>query len=128
MEFGVGAVATVLFILLLQALSLAPTLLGANIGAARTWFAGLLLIPAAKLLTDLHRYIYFAANRLYSSAAIALLLLGLRVTALALIIFLVPDHRGWIIPLNVLFLLLYVVSAGFTWRFVYGSGHRGPIA
>jgi O-antigen/teichoic acid export membrane protein len=125
MEFGVGAVATVLFILLLQALSLAPTLLGANIGAARTWFAGLLLIPAAKLLTDLHRYIYFATNRLYSSAAIALLLLGLRVTALALIIFLVPNHTGWIIPLNVLFLFLYLVSAGFTWRFVYGSDHVG---
>jgi O-antigen/teichoic acid export membrane protein len=116
-ELGIGAAATGLFSVLLLVLSLAPNMLGANIAAAYAWFAGLLLIPGAKILTDFHRDIFFAANRLYSSAMIALLLLLVRLGSLAVIVVAIPDHNRWILPLNLVFLALYLVSAGFTWRF-----------
>jgi O-antigen/teichoic acid export membrane protein len=121
-ELAIAVAATGLFALLLVALRLEPRILGANVAAANTWFAGLLILPAAKILTDFHRDIYFAANRLYSSAVIALLLLALRLGGLALIITLLPDHNRWLVPLNLLFGALYAVSAAFTWRSIYGAG------
>lgn len=114
-EAAMGIATTIIFAAFLGALSFHPTLLGQNVATGYAWFAGLLIVPAGKMLTDFHREILFAARRLVTSAAISSVLTVVRLGGLALIVYALPDHDDWIWPLDALFAGLYAISLVLVW-------------
>jgi O-antigen/teichoic acid export membrane protein len=118
-ELGVVVVATGLFGGFILLVGIRPGLLGANIASAYPFLAGLFLIPAMKTLVDYHRELFFSANRLAWFAGIAAVLAVLKMPALALIVAGGRPLEGWIVPLNLLFVGLYAVSATLSWRLLF---------
>jgi O-antigen/teichoic acid export membrane protein len=122
MEIGVALTTTLVFVAFLQVLAHYPTLLGSNIAAAYPWFAALLVVPAAKLLLEYHRQIFFAANRVFAFTLITLLVLAIKIPAMAVIALSTTSMEGWIAPLNVLWMALYLLSAVLTWKYFAVEG------
>lgn len=121
-ELVVAAVASALFGGFLFVLWLRPGLLGANIAAAFPFLAGLFLVPALKTLVDYHRELFFAANRLSWFAGIAALLAAVKMPVLAAMALNAPSVQAWVLPLSLLFVVLYLISAGLTWRLIFAHG------
>jgi O-antigen/teichoic acid export membrane protein len=126
-ELAVMLVTTLLFVCFLQVLAWQPMLLGANVAAAYPWFSALLVVPAAKVLLDYHRELFFAANRVFAFTLITILVLAIKIPAMAAIALLAPGLEGWIAPLNLLWLVLYMISALLAWTcLAAASGPRLP--
>ena len=125
-ELGIMAVTTLLFVCFLQVLAYQPNLLGPNVARAYPWFSALLAVPAAKVLLDYHYELFFAANRVFLSTLITLLILAIKVPAMAAIALSTTNLQSWILPLNGLWLVLYVVSATLAWKFLGASSAKQP--
>jgi O-antigen/teichoic acid export membrane protein len=120
MEIGVAVITTLAFVGFIQLLAYYPNVLGANVAVAYPWFAALLVVPAAKVLIEYHRDIFFAANRVFAFTLITLLILAIKIPAMAVIA--LTDMEWWIAPLNFLWLALYLVSAWLTWNYFAVEG------
>ena len=118
-ELAVAAVATALFGGFLVVLSFAPSMLGANVGRAFPFLAGLIVIPAMKTLVDYHRELFFSANRLAWFAGISAVLAAIKMPALVLIVANGRALESWLLPLTLLFVTLYAVSSALTWRLIF---------
>lgn len=127
-ELGIAAVASALFGGFLALLWLRPGMLGANIGQAFPFLAGLFLVPALKTLVDYHREVFFAANRLGWFAGIAALLAAVKMPVLAAMALNAPAVEAWPLPLTLLFLALYLISAALTWRLIFPRAGAAPLA
>jgi hypothetical protein len=125
-EAAIGLTTALLFGVFVAALSFQPTMLGSNIGTAYGWFSGLTIVAAARALMDYHRVVFFAANRLFSFVIISAALLAIKAPALAFIAALTPDPYAWLVPLNWLFVALYLVSASLTWPLIIRGRPASP--
>jgi O-antigen/teichoic acid export membrane protein len=75
--------------------------------------------PAMKTLVDYHRELFFSANRLAWFAGISAVLAAIKMPALMLIVANGRALESWLLPLNLLFVALYAVSAALTWRLIF---------
>ena len=125
-ELGIILVTTLMFLSFLQVLALDPKLPGGNVAAAYPWFSALLAVPAAKVLLDYHHELFFAANRVLVSTLITLLILAIKIPAMALLVLSASSLEGWIVPLNGLWLALYAVSATLAWKFLGTGSAKRP--
>ncbi len=120
-EAAIAVAATALFMSLLGVLWFAPKILGQNVAAAHAWFSALLLLPASKLLIEYHRELFFAANRIFQFTLINALILFIKIPFMTFLASKYTDLDRWILPLNGLYLGLYVMSATLTWMWIFGS-------
>ena len=118
-ELAVVAVATGLFGGFVLIAGIYPAVLGPNIAGAYPFLAGLFLVPAMKTLVDYHRELFFSANRLAWCAGLSALLAVIKMGALAAIVAGGRPLESWALPLNLVFVALYAVSAALTWRLLF---------
>lgn len=100
---------------LIVVLSIRPDLLGANVEAGFHFFSMLPLVFALKILPEYHKTVMYGAKRLHRAVAITASLTITKCALIAWIASSLPFESGWLIPLNLLFLLLYLQSLGLTW-------------
>lgn len=114
-EAGLISASLVAYGTLVVVLSIRPDLLGANVEAGFHFFSMLPLVFALKILPEYHKTVMYGAKRLHRAVAITA---SLTITKCALIAWIASSltfESGWLIPLNLLFLLLYLQSLGLTW-------------
>jgi O-antigen/teichoic acid export membrane protein len=107
---------------LITILSIRPDLLGANVEQGFRFFALLPLVFALKLLPEYHKTVLYGMKRLDRAAVIALFLTITKCTSIALIAGKLPFEAGWIVPLNLLYVVIYVQSLSQTWTWGVGRG------
>ena len=110
------------------ALWLVPGLLGRNVAEASHWFAGLPLLPVSRALLEYHREVMFAAERLATYAMVSAVLATLRLTTVAGVLSLSGLIGALVLPLNVLAVVLFAISATVVWTQVIRPSVAGPKA
>lgn len=127
-EATLAAAALGAYALLVGAALSAPDLVGDNIVAAVGLFGGLFLVVPARVLTQFHMEIFFAANRLSEFFGMSLAMITMKTAAIAAIATAIPAIADWSLPLNLVFASLYAASAAWLWRRIFSPGGSPPPA
>jgi O-antigen/teichoic acid export membrane protein len=120
-EGAILGLSTLAFAALDVALWLRPNLLGANIAVAAHLFVAMLLVPAFRNLIEFHGELFFVYGRMTARAAVAIGLVTLNMALLALLLLFTSDLTTIALGLNVIYGLLYLLSALALYRFVTGA-------
>ena len=75
-------------------------------------FSMLPVVFALKLLPEYHKTVLYGAKKLHLAIVIAIALAITKAGLLVVIASQLDFHAAWIIPLNILFLLLYLMKVG----------------
>jgi O-antigen/teichoic acid export membrane protein len=114
-EAGLIVSSILAYLSLILLLSFAPGILGKNVEAGYHFFSMLPMVFALKLLPEYHKTVLYGAQMLHKAFVIAL---GLTITKSLIIYIIVSrmDFAGeWLLPLNLLYGLLYLQSLWATW-------------
>ena len=117
-EGGLSLVALGLFLGATLVLAIFPDILGANIARAAKWFENLPLVPMSRALLDYHREVMFAADRLLNYAFVAAALAATRLASIGAVLMLTASIDALILPLNLIAVVLYAISASVVWTLV----------
>jgi O-antigen/teichoic acid export membrane protein len=109
---------------LLVTLAIWPDLLGHNVAVATQLFGVLLAVPAFKNLLEYHAELFFVYQHMTVRAVLATVQVGLKATALALLLIRFDDIAQWGIWLNVVYLGLYAFSAVSVYGSIFGDKDR----
>ncbi|GLS46362.1 lipopolysaccharide biosynthesis protein [Methylobacterium brachythecii] len=109
-EALVAGVSTAGLLALVALLSVWPTILGANVASAYGMLAVIVLVPAVRNLLEFHSELFFAFGNMGLRAALTAGLVAIKAGALAALIILLPPADNWLVWLNAVFALIYLLS------------------
>ncbi len=115
-EAGIALVSIAGLVAVIVALKPFPGLLGHNVSAAAYLFAPMLLVPAFRNLVEYHAELLYARERTGSRIVLLCLLTALKAGLISLVMTRFVEDEGWASWMNLVFGLVYLASAGFTYR------------
>ncbi|MCV6600072.1 MAG: hypothetical protein OIF54_00625, partial [Cohaesibacter sp.] len=115
LEIGLILSSSLAYGCLIVILNIKPDLLGDNIEAGYHFFAMLPMVFALKLVPEYHKTVLYGAKLLPKAFAIALLLTLTKSVIIYLIASNMTFANEWFLPLNLLYILLYIQSLWATW-------------
>lgn len=115
-EAGIALVSIAGLVAVIVALKPFPGLLGHNVSAAAYLFAPMLLVPAFRNLVEYHAELLYARERTGSRIVLLCLLTALKAGLISLVMTRFVADEGWASWMNLVFGLVYLASAGFTYR------------
>ncbi|MDX3809371.1 MAG: lipopolysaccharide biosynthesis protein, partial [Bosea sp. (in: a-proteobacteria)] len=115
-EAGIALISIAGLVAVIAALKPFPGLLGRNVSEAAYLFAPMLLVPAFRNLVEYHAELLYARERTGSRIVLLCLLTALKAGLISLVMTRFAAHEGWAAWMNLVFGLVYLVSAGFTYR------------
>lgn len=121
-EAGIALVSVAGLVAVIVALKPFPGLLGRNVSEAAYLFAPMLLVPAFRNLVEYHAELLYARERTGSRIVLLCLLTALKAGLIAAVMTRFAANEAWAGWMNGVFGLVYLVSAGFTYRLL----GRGP--
>jgi len=114
-EAGIALVSVAGLVAVILALMPFPGLLGRNVSQAAYLFAPMLLVPAFRNLVEYHAELLYARERTGSRILLLALLTALKAGLIALVMTRFSDGDGWAAWMNLVFGVVYLVSAGITY-------------
>ncbi|MCV6576214.1 MAG: oligosaccharide flippase family protein [Cohaesibacter sp.] len=115
LEIGLILSSSLAYGCLIVILNIKPDLLGDNIEAGYHFFAMLPMVFALKLVPEYHKTVLYGAKLLPKAFAIALLLTLTKSVIIYLIASNMTFANEWFLPLNLLYIVLYIQSLWATW-------------
>lgn len=115
-EAGIALVSIAGLVAVIVALQPFPHLLGRNVSEAASLFAPMLLVPAFRNLVEYHAELLYARERTGSRIALLTLLTGLKAGLISAIMLQFGASGAWAGWMNLVFAVIYVASAAFTYR------------
>ncbi len=122
-EAGIALVSIAGLVAVIVALKPFPHLLGRNVSEAAYLFAPMLLVPAFRNLVEYHAELLYARERTGSRIALLCLLTAIKAGLISLVMTRFPEAGGWAAWMNLVFGLVYLASAGFTYTLL-AQGRR----
>jgi O-antigen/teichoic acid export membrane protein len=122
-EAGIALVSVGGLICVIVALMPFPNLLGRNVSEAAYLFAPMLLVPAFRNLVEYHAELLYARERTGSRIALLCLLTAIKAGLISLVMTRFPEAGSWAAWMNLVFGVVYLASAGFTYRLL-AQGRR----
>lgn len=113
---------------LLVLLSLRPGLLGENVEAGFAFFSLLPMVFATKLLPEYHKTVLYGAKRLHKAVVVAFSITVTKTVAMWALASQLTFAEAWILPLNLLYLVLYGQSLWATWGWAMREPGKGDPA
>ncbi|MGX1744310.1 lipopolysaccharide biosynthesis protein [Bosea sp. NPDC055353] len=114
-ETGIALVSVAGLVAVIIALKPFPHLLGRNVSEAAYLFAPMLLVPAFRNLVEYHAELLYARERTGSRIALLCLLTAIKAGLISLVMTRFPEAGGWAAGMNLVFGVVYLASAGFTY-------------
>lgn len=114
-EAGLVLSSCLAYLSLIVLLTIEPGLLGKNVEAGYHFFSMLPMVFALKLLPEYHKTVLYGAQLLHKAVAIALALTITKCLAIYVIATQLSFASEWLLPLNALYGLLYIISLWATW-------------
>lgn len=114
-EAGIALVSVAGLVAVILALMPFPGLLGRNVSQAAYLFAPMLLVPAFRNLVEYHAELLYARERTGSRILLLALLTALKAGLITLVMTRFAAGDDWAGWMNLVFGLVYLVSAGFTY-------------
>ncbi|MCU4181229.1 lipopolysaccharide biosynthesis protein [Bosea sp. BH3] len=114
-EAGIALVSVAGLVAVILALMPFPGLLGRNVSQAAYLFAPMLLVPAFRNLVEYHAELLYARERTGSRILLLALLTALKAGLITLVMTRFAAGDEWAGWMNLVFGLVYLVSAGFTY-------------
>lgn len=121
-ETGIALVSIAGLLAVIVALQPFPHLLGRNVSEAAGLFAPMLLVPAFRNLVEYHAELLYARERTGSRIALLTLLTGLKAGLISAIMLQFGASGAWAGWMNLVFAVIYVASAAFTYRLLARTG------
>lgn len=122
-EAGIALVSVGGLVCVIVALMPFPNLLGRNVSEAAYLFAPMLLVPAFRNLVEYHAELLYARERTGSRIALLCLLTAIKAGLISLVMTRFPEAGSWAAWMNLVFGVVYLASAGFTYRLL-AQGRR----
>ena len=120
-EFGIAAISIGGLAAVILALQPFPGLLGRNVSEASYLFLPMLLVPAFRNLVEYHAELLYARERTGSRIALLCAITALKAALLSWVVLAFSAGDGWAPWLNLVFGLVYVLSAAVTYRLLGGK-------
>lgn len=114
-EAAIAIVSTAGLIAFIVVLWIHPFMLGRNVAEAAPFLALLLAVPALRNLVEYQGELLYAREMVATRAALLAGLAAIKLGLMAALLSLVQGFDAWAIPLNGVFLAVYVVSAAATY-------------
>lgn len=121
-EIGIALISIGGFMAVIVALKPFPGLLGRNVSEAAYLFAPMLLVPAFRNLVEYHAELLYARERTGSRIALLCLLTALKAALISAVMSRFAEGEAWAGWMNLVFGLVYLVSAGFTYGLLARAG------
>lgn len=121
-EIGIALVSVAGLAAVIVALQPFPGLLGRNVSEAAYLFAPMLLVPAFRNLVEYHAELLYARERAGLRIALLCLLTALKATLISAVMTRFGAGDAWASWMNLVFGLVYLVSAGFTYGLLARAG------
>lgn len=121
-ETGIALVSIAGLLAVIVALQPFPHLLGRNVSEAAGLFAPMLLVPGFRNLVEYHAELLYARERTGSRIALLTLLTGLKAGLISAIMLQFGAGGAWAGWMNLVFAVIYVASAAFTYRLLARTG------
>ncbi|MFY8152491.1 MAG: lipopolysaccharide biosynthesis protein, partial [Hyphomicrobiales bacterium] len=115
-EFGIAAISIGGLAAVILALKPFPGLLGRNVSEAAYLFLPMLLVPAFRNLVEYHAELLYARERTGSRIALLCAITALKAALLSWVLLRFAGDDGWAPWLNLVFGLVYALSAAVTYR------------
>ncbi|WP_199086490.1 lipopolysaccharide biosynthesis protein [Bosea sp. ASV33] len=125
-EAGIALVSVAGLVAVIVALKPFPNLLGRNVSEAAYLFAPMLLVPAFRNLVEYHAELLYARERTGSRIALLCLLTAIKAGLISLVMTRYPDAGSWAAGMNLVFGVVYLASAGFTYTLL-AQARRAPL-
>lgn len=125
-EAGIALVSIAGLVAVIVALMPFPNLLGRNVSEAAYLFAPMLLVPAFRNLVEYHAELLYARERTGSRIALLCLLTAIKAGLISLVMTRFPEAGDWAIWMNLVFGVVYLASAGFTYTLL-AQARREPL-
>lgn len=125
-EAGIALVSVAGLVAVIVALKPFPNLLGRNVSEAAYLFAPMLLVPAFRNLVEYHAELLYARERTGSRIALLCLLTAIKAGLISLVMTRFPDAGSWAAGMNLVFGVVYLASAGFTYTLL-AQARRAPL-
>ncbi|MBN9453489.1 MAG: lipopolysaccharide biosynthesis protein [Bosea sp.] len=122
-EAGIALVSIAGLVAVIIALKPFPHLLGRNVSEAAYLFVPMLLVPAFRNLVEYHAELLYARERTGSRIALLCLLTAIKAGLISLVMTRFPAAGSWAAGMNVVFGVVYLASAGFTYTLL-AQGRR----
>ena len=122
-EAGIALVSVGGLVCVIVALMPFPNLLGRIVSEAAYLFAPMLLVPAFRNLVEYHAELLYARERTGSRIALLCLLTAIKAGLISLVMTRFPEAGSWAAWMNLVFGVVYLASAGFTYRLL-AQGRR----
>ncbi|WP_324132542.1 lipopolysaccharide biosynthesis protein [Bosea sp. (in: a-proteobacteria)] len=126
-EFGIAAISIGGLAAVILALKPFPGLLGRNVSEAAYLFLPMLLVPAFRNLVEYHAELLYARERTGSRIAFLCAITALKAALLSWVLLRFAGDDGWAPWLNLVFGLVYALSAAVTYRLM-AQGQAVPAA
>lgn len=123
-ETGIALVSTAGLVAVIIALKPFPGLLGRNVSEAAYLFAPMLLVPAFRNLVEYHAELLYAREHTGSRIVLLCLLTALKAGLISLVMTRFAAGEAWASWMNLVFGLVYLVSASFTYRLLARGGYK----
>lgn len=114
-ETGIALISIAGLVAVIIALKPFPHLLGRNVSEAAYLFAPMLLVPAFRNLVEYHAELLYARERTGSRIALLCLLTAIKAGLISLVMTRFPEAGSWAAGMNLVFGVVYLASAGFTY-------------
>ena len=125
-EAGIALVSVGGLVCVIVALMPFPNLLGRNVSEAAYLFAPMLLVPAFRNLVEYHAELLYARERTGSRIALLCLLTAIKAGLISLVMTRFPEAGSWAAWMNLVFGVVYLASAGFTYTLL-AQARRAPL-
>jgi O-antigen/teichoic acid export membrane protein len=112
----IAIVSTAVMLAFIILLWMHPGLLGRNIEQVAPYLVLLLAIPALRNLVEYQGELLYAREKVMTRATLLAVLAALKLSLMAALFTQVRDFEVWALPLNGVFLLVYIVSTSVTYR------------
>jgi len=126
-EFGIAAISVAGLAAVIVMLKPFPGLLGRNVSEAAYLFLPMLLVPAFRNLVEYHAELLYARERTGSRITLLCAITLLKAVLLAWVMLRFGDGDGWAPWLNLVFGLVYVLSAAVTYRLLAQASVPGLV-
>ncbi|MEQ8480860.1 MAG: lipopolysaccharide biosynthesis protein [Hoeflea sp.] len=124
LEAGVASISTAGLLAMSGFLWIFPNALGRNVAEVAPLLILVVLVPAFRNLIEYHSELLYATGRTFVRMLVLASLGAMKALLLAHLLGLALDIPVWVELMNVLFLVLYVQSAVFTYRALRGAARR----
>jgi O-antigen/teichoic acid export membrane protein len=112
----IAAVSTAAMLAFIILLWMHPGLLGRNIEQVAPYLLLLLAIPALRNLVEYQGELLYAREKVVTRATLLAVLAAVKLSLMAGLLSYISHFEAWALPLTVIFLLVYAISAAVTYR------------